>query len=479
MRLQTDKPECEFSEEHIFRDAVDALIDSYIEDEKSMRDLPIFQADFDNRIDALLTMPLSSRGEGLQGAVTLFNEYIKPNLVRNSHARFFNWVVGGRTPAAVLGDFYVTVFDQIVMLCGHGVSSQIENQAISWLLDLFDLSTQQFQGIFTTGATESNLCALAAARQWHGERQGVNVSEEGLSGLESPMVVAGQPHCSIDKAMQILGIGRRRLIRVTNDGAQMDLLQLEELLKENASVIVVASCGEVNTGGTDNLEAIAKLCREYKAWLHVDAAFGIFARCHPGRMQLTKGIEFADSITGDGHKMGNVPYASGFLFINKKNYAYLTKSFSAVAPYLSGNHDHPMNTRVGNSQRFLGLPFWLSLLTYGKSGYQDMVIRQCSFAVAIGAWIECQDEFELMMPVAFNIVLFRHKMITTSDENQRLIKLINATNQLSLSGTIFNGVPALRIAVSNWRIHPEYDLQPVCAGLLAGSQGYLQSREKI
>ncbi|RDI48650.1 pyridoxal phosphate-dependent decarboxylase family protein [Aquicella lusitana] len=465
------------SEALAFKAAAHALIESFIEDEKNAHVLPIYKVHAEQRAPSVLNLPLSLQGEGLSRAAAVFQDQVAPYLVRNHHARFFNWVVGGRTPAAVLGDFYTTVFDQIVMLCGHGVASQIENQTIQWLLELFDLPLQDFQGIFTTGATEANLCALAAARQWHGERQKINVSDAGLYGLQPPAVIASAPHASIDKAMQVLGLGRRHLIKTGNSAACMDLAALEKLLQHHQNAIVVANCGEVNTGSFDSLETIAALCRQYNAWLHVDAAFGLFARCYPATHALAEGIEWADSITCDGHKLGNVPYGCGFLFINKKNYTYLTKTFSTVAPYLSGDHDHPMNTRVANSQRFLALPMWLSLLAYGKAGYQDMVKRQYEFAQAMGEWIKKQEAYELIMPVVFNIVLFRHKKVASSEDNQQLIKQINATNQLSLSGTMFNGIPALRLAVANWCISLDQDQQPVCEGLLAGSHAYLFEKE--
>jgi len=463
----------DFKELDDFKEAALELINHYINETKEIHSLPINSLNQNQNKPSYLKTSLPKKGLGLSSAVKIFKQKVASQFVQNYHPRFFNWVVGGRTPASILGDFYTSIYDQIVMLCGYGVSVNLENQTIEWLKELFNLPEDKFCGVFTTGATEANLCALATARQWYGEGFGVNISQNGLYEICSPKIIAGLPHSSIDKSLQILGLGRASLIKITHNHTKLDLVSLEKMLQAHKNVIVVANCGEVNTGQSDDLISIGKLCHKYNAWFHVDAAFGLFSRCDESTKSLSEGIEQADSITCDGHKLGNVPYACGFFFLKKTRYKYLTQTFSTIAPYLSEHCDHPMNTRVANSQRLLALPLWFSLLAYGKKGYQNMIRKQCHFSTLLGEWIDKQDNYELLMPVSFNIVLFRHKRVSSVKENQMLIAKICATKIISLSGTVFDQKPALRIAAANWAIDSHDDLPAVCEALLLGAKNFL------
>ncbi len=459
-----------------FKTAAVQLLKQYITEQKSKHTLPI-QNQSAPCSKAFFDSHLSVHGEGILKTADIFNANVAPSLIRSNHPRFFNWVVGGHTPASVLGDFYTTLHDQIVMLCGYGVATQLEQQTINWLLELFDLSTQDFCGVFTNGATEANLCALISARQWYGRQNNINISQEGLYRIRPPAVLTGLVHSSIDKSLQILGFGKNALAKISTLNGKMCLQDLEAKLQKNLNAIVVANCGEVNSGQIDHLKEIAILCKKYNAWFHVDAAFGLFARCVPELKSMTNGIEYADSITCDGHKLGNVPYSCGFFFLNKKNYQYLTQSFSTVAPYLSNHHDHPMNTRIANSQRLLSLPFWFSLLSYGKNGYRDMVRRQCLFAKELESLLNQNSHYEVLMPVEFNILLFKNKKVASIEENNILIQKICKSNQLSLSGTVFNNQPAIRIAVAHWDIDIKQDLSIVFNALTEGSIEFLAEKE--
>jgi glutamate/tyrosine decarboxylase-like PLP-dependent enzyme len=111
----------------------------------------------------------------------------------------------------------------------------------------------------------------------------------------------------------MLGLGRGNIRRLARDAVgRLDLDPLAQELHRDGPAIVIATAGEVNAGDFDPIADVAELCRQHDAWLHVDAAFGLFARVSPSARSLTEGVERADSVISDGHKWLNVPYDCGF-----------------------------------------------------------------------------------------------------------------------------------------------------------------------
>ena len=437
-----------------------------------IRELPIIPPNLEAQIAALNEPSLPDAGQGLSVTVSEFKSRIAPGLANTAGPRAFPWVIGGVTPAALLGALYQIQFDPINMVSGASIGPKLESETINLLLDLFQLSREHFTGTLTTGATASNLSGLACARQWWGLQHGVNIAEVGMNNLPAMEVYAACPHASIDKALSILGYGRNNLIRVKclPNREAIDIASLTQHLSQSSAKakIVIASTGTVNTADFDSLREVATLCHKHNAWLHVDAAFGLFAKCHPQFAALADGIELADSITTDAHKWLNVPYDCGIFFLKKVHKPHLVATFSSIADYMSQAADEPMNKGIENSRSLRALSVWMTLKAYGHKGYRDLIDRNCAFASAVAALIQESRDYELLAPVRLNIVLFRAKNITNAAENAQLIKHINATGKIFITGTIYNGIPALRIAVCNWRTNIEEDLDAVKEALAEG-----------
>ena len=184
-----------------------------------------------------------------------------------------------------------------------------------------------------------------------------------------------------------------------------------------------------------------------------------------------EGLEFADSIAGDGHKLLNVPYDCGFFFcrypniaqqvFRNPNAAYLDTKNAATDSVQS-----PLNMGIENSRRFRGLPVYATLIAYGQIGYATMLERQIRFARSVAAYILDHDLFELLPQEIFEtresveqhvyiIVLFRAKDRVL---NAKLVERINASCKIYVSGTVWDGCAASRIAVSNWQVQPDRDI---------------------
>jgi glutamate/tyrosine decarboxylase-like PLP-dependent enzyme len=404
---------------------------------------------------------LPEEGSGAVEALLELIENGVPAAVRSSGPRMFHFVTGGVTPAALGGDWLASALDQNAFSwVGTPLGSRLEAVAIRWLKELFHLSAS-WAGVLTTGATMANFTALAAARHWYGEHHGVDVEERGLAGLPPVTVLSsGYIHVSAVKALAMLGIGRASVRRLARDRVgRLDLEALEASLRDlgGAPSIVVATAGEVNAGDFDPIEAVADLAGRHGAWLHVDGAFGLFARISPRAEALAAGVERADSVIADGHKWLNVPYDSGFAFV--RDPMALPKAFTASADYLPSPEDpHPNFGYFGPemSRRARALPAWASLRAYGRAGYRAMVERHLDLAQRLAERIDEEPDLERLADVPLNVVCFRFRPAGLDegdlDElNRRLGEALIEDGRVYVGTTTYDGRVALRPAIVNWR----------------------------
>jgi glutamate/tyrosine decarboxylase-like PLP-dependent enzyme len=228
---------------------------------------------------------LPDEGSGTLAAVRRLLERGTEAHVRSGGPRFFHWVIGGSTPAALAADWFAALIDQNAGAWDSSpLAIQLESISLAWLQELFGLPTA-WGGVLTTGATTANFTALAAARQWWGEQQGVDVAARGLAELPPiPVLTSGFVHVTSLKALAMLGVGRNQVTYCQADQTgRLDLTSLDDRLKRlgGAPAIVIANAGEVNAGHFDPIADMSDLAREHGAWLHVDGAFGLFARISP------------------------------------------------------------------------------------------------------------------------------------------------------------------------------------------------------
>src|SRR5207244_10007147 len=313
---------------------------------------------------------LPADGNGSVATVTRLLTDGMQAAVNSAGPRFFHFVTGGSTPSALAADWLTSALDNNAALwVSSPLGSKLEQVAIAWLKDLFSLP-QSWGGVLTTGATMSNFTALAAARQWWGEEHGANIAERGTVGLPIvPVLTSGFVHASVRKALSMLGIGHGVTRVLTADAAgRIDLGALDRELRalNGAPALMVATAGEVNAGGFDPIAEMAALAHRHHAWLHVDGAFGLFARVSPVAAELALGCYLADSVIADGHKWLNVPYDCGFAFVRDPR--LLNAVFGMGAPYFPATEaDHPdfLYLAPEMSRRARAIAVWATLAAYG------------------------------------------------------------------------------------------------------------------
>jgi glutamate/tyrosine decarboxylase-like PLP-dependent enzyme len=382
------------------------------------------------------------------GAVTALTELVSGSglATRSSGPRFFHFVTGGTTPAALGADWLTSLFDQnSFSWVSSPLGTELEEVAIRWLLDLFDLP-ESWGGVLTTGATMANFVGLACGRRWWAQQHGVDLDERGFAGLPAvPVFSTGYIHASARKALAMLGLGRE----------SPQLVELEALERELAALggapaIVIGNAGDVNTGDFDPLGRMADLAEQHGAWLHVDGAFGLFARLTPRTAPLAEGVERAHSVIADGHKWLNVPYDCGFAFVRDRE--LLREPFRLTAAYLPSDESPSPEA----SRRARSLAVWATLRAYGRRGHRAMVERHLDLAQRLSRRIEATPELELLAPVKLNIVCFRHRP-PGLDENEldahnlALGEDVLADGRVFFGTTRYEGKIAFRPAIVNWR----------------------------
>jgi glutamate/tyrosine decarboxylase-like PLP-dependent enzyme len=366
-------------------------------------------------------------------------------------------VIGGSTPAALAADWFASLIDQNAGAWDASpLASQLETISLAWLQELFGLPAA-WGGVLTTGATTANFTALAAARQWWGDQHGVDIAANGLVGLPwVPVLTSGFVHVTSLKALAMLGIGREQVSYYQADETgRLDLAGLERQLKRlrGAPAIVIANAGEVNAGHFDPIADMSRLARVHGAWLHVDGAFGLFARVSPRTAEFADGVEGADSVISDGHKWLNVPHDCGFAFV--RDPTLLTAVFSAAASYLP---DEEVFAFRGPelSRRARSLAVWATLAAYGRDGYRAVVERSLDLAAHVAAEVQAADDMELLAPAPLNIVCFRYRPPGVPDEaldelNLAIGRDVLADGRVYVGTTRWAGTVGFRPAFVNWR----------------------------
>ena len=365
-------------------------------------------------------------------------------VVASAGPRYFGFVTGGALPASLAANWLATAWDQNAFSeVGSPTGAAIEQVAMRWVLETLELPADA-GAAFVTGATMANFTALAAARRAVLLAHGYDVDRHGLQGAPNITVVVGeQAHATLFKALGMLGLGRDRVCRVPVD--PQGRMLVDSIPHLDGPVIVCTQAGNVNSGAFDPVGAVCDAVGGRDVWVHVDGAFGLWARVSRRFAALSAGIERADSWATDAHKWLNVPYDSGLAIV--RDAGALRGTMSVHADYLPGRISRdPFEFTPETSRRMRGIEIWAALLSLGRDGIEELVDRNCLQARRFAAGL-LDAGWEILNDVVLNQVLvaFGDDRATTD-----VIRGVQREGTCWCGKTNWNGRAAMRISVSSW-----------------------------
>jgi aromatic-L-amino-acid decarboxylase len=405
----------------------------------------------------------------LEDAHAQFMADVAPYGSGNRHPGFMGWVQGGGTAVGMLAEMLAGGLDANLGGRDH-MPIEVERQVALWMAELFGFGPEA-SGLFLTGTSMANLCAVLVARD---RALGADVRHTGVRDVRVVAYASKGVHSCIVRAMDMTGLGwdRLRLIE-TNADHSISLPALEAAIAADRAqgltpFLIVGTAGSVDVGAIDDLSGLADIAQREGAAFHVDGALGALGVLAPGVAPRLKGIERADSLALDFHKLAQVPYDAGFLLVrdaaaHKRTFTYSEAAYLRHAERgLAGGEWWPCDFGPDLSRGFRALKVWFSLKTYGLDALGEVIGRACDLAGELAARVEASDELELLAPVGLNIVCFAYK----GADNAAIAADLQEAGRVAPSTTTLGGRTALRAAIVNHRTGIE-DIEALVAGVLA------------
>ncbi len=420
--------------------AADAYAVDYLASVDSRR---VFPSDDSLAQLASFDEPLPETGDDGAAILKQMHVHGSPNTVVSNGPNYFGFVIGAALPVAAAAERLMLAWDQCASSPdGSPIADALERTARRWLLDILALPADSAVG-FGTSATACAISCLTAARRTLLKRKGWDFDDDGLAGAPNIRVVLPETaHITMKKAVRVLGFGMNHVEYAPSDEyGRVDPARLPAL---DDTTLLCLQAGEVNTGEFDRFAEIIPLAQQAGAWVHVDGAFGLWARAGSDRA-ITDGVDGADSWTTDGHKWLNTPY-DGAMAICRHPHA-LAEAMNSDAAYSTAAWDTQKNLTLEFSRRARGIPIWAALKGLGREGVRQMVDRHCTQARRVAEGLKGAG-YTILNRVRLNQILVR----ADDDEQTRaILEAAQASGKVWFGPAIWRGQAAFRISVSSWR----------------------------
>lgn len=374
----------------------------------------------------------------------------EPGLAAMTGPRFFGWVIGGSNPVGVAADWLTSIWGQnTANHLATPSASAAEEACRQALLELFDLPREASIG-FSTGATMASFTCLAAARGEVLRRAGWDIGAQGVFGAPAVTVVLGEEaHSTIFAGLKYLGFGERNIVRVAVDrnGAMIAGAFAEAMERLSGPVIAIAQAGHINSGAFDPFGELARVAKAKGAWLHIDGAFGLWARATPTHRHLGEGLELADSWSVDGHKWLQTPYDCAYAIV--KDREAHARSMQISASYLPSSSDdarNPSDFVPELSRRARGFATWAMIRRLGRRGIAAMVSRHCAQARLFTQKLAEAPGVAVMNDVVLNQVAVH---FGSDAQTKAVIARVQADGVCFVGGAEWRGKQVMRISVIN------------------------------
>ena len=383
----------------------------------------------------------------------------------SASGRFFAWVIGGALPSALAADWLASTWDNNAALHACGPASAIvEEVAGAWVKQLLRLP-EEASFAFTTGCQMAHATCLAAARHSLLRDEGWDVEAKGLWAAPHIRVLATeQRHGSIERAVRLLGFGTDAITPLrTDENARLQRETLRAALADSkAPTIVVLDAADLNVGAVDPFEELIPAAKEAGAWVHVDGAFGLWARASKSHASKLAGIENADSWATDAHKWLNTPNDNGIALVRDRNAHRAAMSVSAAYLSSSGNVRDQLDWTPDWTRRARGFAVYAAIRELGRDGIADLIDRCCRHAADLANGFAALPGVDLVAPATLNqaLVRFRHPDPAADEDmhsrwTDSMIAALNREGTAFYSGSSWCGRRVMRISVVNWRTNDD------------------------
>lgn len=379
----------------------------------------------------------------------MLHQYGSKATVAQTGGKYFGFVNGSAVPVALAAKWLADVWDQnAALFVMSPITAKLEAICEKWLVQLFKLPPDT-AAAFVGGSSLAGVYALAAARNELLNRQGWDVGEQGLFGAPPlKVVLGGDAHSSVFKALSLLGLGKSRVELVPVD-AQGRMLA-GKLPKLDSATLVIAQAGNVCGGAFDPLDEICDAANQARAWVHVDGAFGLWAAAAAKTSYLTKGMEKADSWSVDAHKTLNAPYDCGIVLCKER--AALVNSMRAAGSYIQFSAERDaMSLTPEMSRRGRGVELWATLKYLGQAGVASLVEHLCSMAQYFAHQLAAQG-FIILTDVVFNQIVVK---CATPEATAAALEKIQASGKCWCGGAVWQNQLAIRVSVCSWQTDKE------------------------
>jgi L-2,4-diaminobutyrate decarboxylase len=400
-------------------------------------------------------------------------EKVVGDAIHLHHPMYMGHQVAPPLPHAALADALVGLLNQSVAVWEMAPTGTfVEAQVIRWMIGLIGYPAGS-DGTFVSGGSVANLTGLLAAREavfpglWRG---GVAAVE---AAARSVIFVSAQSHYSMERAVGVMGLGSDAVVPVPDRGGRLDAAALERCIAEaraarRVPLAIVATAGSTPTGLFDDLEAVAEIAEREGIWLHVDGAHGASFLLSESLRTRLRGIERADSVAWDPHKMMFMPISLGAVFVRDRR--YLDATFQQSAPYLfhprageTRSHDAGRRT-LQCSRRFDALKLWLTLRHHGAAYFAELMEKTVANTELLHRHLAEARDFEPVHAPESNILCFRYlpeylrrAEVEEIDAFQGMLReRYNASGQGWITTTVLDDRRVLRVTLMNPRTGAEH-----------------------
>jgi len=382
-----------------------------------------------------------------------FQRIVVPGLTHWNHPGFYGYFPANTSPPSVLAEMLVAGLGvQGMSWSTSPAATELEQAMMSWLRQMIGLP-ETFTGVIQDTASSATLVALITARDR-------SIADLGVSIDRLTVYASEEANSSVPKGARLAGVrpGQVRLIPTDDQAAmRMDALEAAMARDREAGLVpccVVATVGTTGSTGIDPVATIGSLCRETGLWLHIDAAFAGSAAILPEMRWVLEGADQADSLVFNPHKWLLVNFDCSAYFV--RDTVALRRSFGATAEILR----NPQDDRVANfrdwgiqlGRRFRALKLWFVIRSYGVEGLQAMVREHIRLGKLFASWLDSDPRFERIGTAELATVCFRLRGEGSVDRdaiNRDLLRRINETGRIFLTGTVLKGRFVLRLALGH------------------------------